>query len=1251
MRKFFAFFLQAWVIALFCVVLISLLVWFVGPLVAIAGEVPLASAFVRLVVIVIAVLFWIMFLVLRALYREGGEAAAEKAAEPPAKPEPPPPAAAAAAPEAATAGPAADVEQTEEDQAELVERFSEAVTILRGSRMSGGALYGVPWYVFIGPPGAGKTSLILQSGLDFPLVGRIRKRPTKGADPTRNCDIWFTDKAVLLDTAGRYLLKTEKNNTAAPRPPNAWESFLGVLKQHRRQRPINGVILTLNLAEVMQQSEPERLAQAFFFRQRLQDLRKQLGIRFPVYVVWNQCDRIAGFSDFFEDLGQSERSQVWGMTFPLAAPGEEEAVPARFLAEYELLLEQIQRRVLWRMNMERGDLRRRALLFTFPYQMASLRNLLNDTLQEIFRQSRYEQPVLLRGVYFTSATQGEPPVDRLFAPKARELGLDPQAPPSPQGQGRGYFVHQLLTELVFREAGLAGSDEQYERRRRLMFWGAGAAALLVTGLLVWLWTDSYQRNQKAISRLAGLLTQYEATARDLVGAPDFMVVLPALDLAYELTTVFGEQLVDGIPVSMRWGLYQGRDLGQAATEAYRRELNNSLLPLLVLRLEQQLRENKDPIFLYETLKIYIMMADARHRDPALIKSWADLDWARTYPADLQMRQHLLDHLDRLLAGELADVQLDQGAVAEVRRNLERASLGQFLYDRIKREAAVTDRFAIRLVDLYGTGGGKYFALKDPGSIKEIPGIFTYRGFAEIFLMESHRVMSKIRQEGWVLGKEGPELSPEQLEKVKGALWGFYVAEYIRIWDKLLDQIQIAPFRDPAEAVQIVEALSSTQSPLRALLDAVEKNTSLTRLPVNTDKVTEALAQGGGAVGQLASQAMNEKKRMETLFAATGAPAVTSVNTTPMAAVERHFEPLNQLVRRPENGAPPLDHLIEMLAELYGKLNTTPAAVAAPPPPPAAGAAPAVAKPSAAGATGGGIAEVVQKLRVEAARKPEPMKRWLLEIATRSDTVVGAAEASRMEKEAQLAEQAAKEQNSEKAKAVVDKLNKTWQAELLPLCRTTIQGRYPVVRDAKTEIAVKDFSEFFGPGGVMDQFIKTTLTPLVDISAAEWHWKPLDKVPLGLSEAALQEFRRAAVIRDAFFEPAGKVPLVRFTLSPVSMDQKIQQFSLDLDGQKVVYHHGPIRPQALQWPGPLGAAVRLQIEPAAPSGKSLVVEEGPWGWFHVLDKAKLVTTSEPDLLQVAFDIDGRKVQYELRASSKLNPFFLPALADFRCPPQL
>ena len=96
-------------------------------------------------------------------------------------------------------------EKVEDDSGVLKDKMKDALATLKTA--SGGKtdfLYDLPWYVLIGPPGSGKTTALINSGLKFPLSRGASPAAIAGVGGTRYCDWWFTEDAVLIDTAGRY---------------------------------------------------------------------------------------------------------------------------------------------------------------------------------------------------------------------------------------------------------------------------------------------------------------------------------------------------------------------------------------------------------------------------------------------------------------------------------------------------------------------------------------------------------------------------------------------------------------------------------------------------------------------------------------------------------------------------------------------------------------------------------------------------------------------------------------------------------------------------------------------------------------------------------------------------------------------------------------------------------------------------------------------------------------------------------------
>ena len=118
--------------------------------------------------------------------------------------------------------------------------------------------------ISIGPPAVGKSTALLRSGLRFPFTPGERKA-VKGVGGTRNCDWWFSDQAILLDTAGRY--------TSEDDDLDEWAAFLGMVKKYRRKRPLNGLIVAASIADLLTANPDELEEQA---TQILRDIKKSL---------------------------------------------------------------------------------------------------------------------------------------------------------------------------------------------------------------------------------------------------------------------------------------------------------------------------------------------------------------------------------------------------------------------------------------------------------------------------------------------------------------------------------------------------------------------------------------------------------------------------------------------------------------------------------------------------------------------------------------------------------------------------------------------------------------------------------------------------------------------------------------------------------------------------------------------------------------------------------------------------------------
>jgi len=360
-----------------------------------------------------------------------------------------------AADEAGTDSAASD--RVAQELAGMRARFKQAAEDLDGARFAspdgkGREVEELPWYVMIGAPGSGKTTALLNSGLRLPLYTSKDAAPSvPGVGGTRNCDWWFTDEAVLLDTAGRYTTQESDRKADAA----AWLGFLGLLKQFRPQRPLNGALVTVSVMDLLLWTKAERARYATHVRMRLSEMVAALETRFPVYVLVTKLDMLAGFTEFFGDLDATGRAQVWGTTFPMDI--DPAAIAGPYTADFAALEDRLGAELLARLH-EEHDLQRRASIYRFPQQFHAMGALVGEFLAQAFGTQINQKPLMLRGAYYSSGTQEGNPIDRVLVALAGSFKLERAGAKGPGGTGKSFFLTRLLREVVFSEAELASTD-------------------------------------------------------------------------------------------------------------------------------------------------------------------------------------------------------------------------------------------------------------------------------------------------------------------------------------------------------------------------------------------------------------------------------------------------------------------------------------------------------------------------------------------------------------------------------------------------------------------------------------------------------------------------------------------------------------------------------------------------------------------------------------------------------------------------
>ncbi|WP_230472971.1 type VI secretion system membrane subunit TssM [Enterobacillus tribolii] len=1104
----------------------------------------------------------------------------------------------------------------------------------------------LPWYMMIGTAGAGKTSAILASSQDFPMPEQLNQ-VGKECPATRNCECWFANDAVYIDTSGKYVNEPKESQ-------DEWRGILKALKRYRPVKAINGTIVTLAAADIMGRSKAELFELSATLRGRLEELRQTLGVRFPVYVMITKLDQLPGFAEYFRILTEQEREQIWGTTFPY---GDEMKAGAAELHEhikneFALLEHRIDRDMTVR-HQEEYDVDDRKRMYSLPQDFNLLTAAVADVVQNIFFASRYDDTqsyTTLRGVYFCSSRQ---PIDftvlnngtviqrwsNYVSNKAPETIVPASRRDSDVDYlvtdvafGRQYFLKQLFSEIIVKDDDLARHNLTNESKYRFQrFIGHTLCILLAVFLLNGIY-NSYHNNSDYLVEVEQKATHLEGEVDSFVKTTNDTLLPTLLSLTQYLPETRLVNVYDP-DMSWRYGLYTGNDVIRASDGLYAYFLQRLLLPQMEHQVAKSLQEavyqnSTDKV--YSWLKLYLVITgqgkfDKDYLISSLTQLWEDNGNLRLY-AD---RRDFVSHLNNLFSrqdwrryGQEPDEQL----IKHARTMLERRDMADRLYDRIKGLAEAEAPPDLTLNEMTKSQAGEIFTVA--GSEQTIPGLYTYAGYHQVFKKKMSDVLAPLSSEdAWVMGKkeatgEIPDLLQTGVAKggagslanpVQEKILTRYLSEYTRHWQNYLRNIRVKGNMLGAYSgdsgltsdVYMLRTLVSADSPLTNLVRRAVKETTLSEKEKSV--VADALKNSNVTHGL----GMSGRSHMLDVAARLNQAFKELEKRVLWDSVDRHFAPLREFVvgdaRASSGDLPPGSAANSPYSKLMGVLNDQYTLFV-------------IYDDAIKNGNTPPVSESAQKLSAESRTWPDPLRDLIGPLLD-----------------------GARKRASQK---VIEKTNETIDESLGSICRRTLKGRYPFA-NVQQEVKVADFERFFAAGGVVDEYFKKNLADKVDTSTRPWRYKGSADA---IGGARLDIFEHVEDIRSAFFQgDSGKRMELNFAVSVPYMDPSVTQLNMNVDGTKINYAHGPVMPTWLKWPGSRsGSMITINATLRSQSPGAGLVLTGPWALFRWLESAKKVVSTDSGNTVLVYALNQQNANIEVAGLTHNDELIVDLLRGFRCP---
>jgi type VI secretion system protein ImpL len=654
------------------------------------------------------------------------------------------------------------------------------------------ALSTIPWYLMIGPPAAGKTTAIRNSGLEFPFETDVK---FQGVGGTRNCDWWFSSSAIILDTAGRYVEQDDRED---------WVGFLRALKKYRRRRPINGVVVGVSIADVLGGNPQELDTLARTLRKRIDELITELGVRFPVYLLFTKCDLIGGFVEFFEDFGRNQREQIWGYTFgrnELENPNPRVAFEREFRTLGSVLQEMRFRRLTPGLSREQ-----RSRVYAFPLEFSHGRENLAYFAGKLFQPNPYQEGPLFRGFYFTSGTQEGVPIAKVVQEIARAFGLATPAEGqfAPEIQTKSYFFRDLFTDVMIPDSNLVHQTRREKRLVGRMQAGISVAAVLGIALFAGLVLQAYIRSSSVIEEAESAVL---AALRS--GSP------ADRDPLLSQITMLNEQR------HFMFGLDRSGRLLEGVERLYFKRLRPGL-EIMQKALENQLRNKGLPQNdLFYSVSAYLLMTTHTSQlatDPANQRVLIDV-CSRLSPTGGGIGGR---HLE-FFASHYADA-LQEGLADTLIANKE------LVADALRRIGAldvpVVYQGLLRQVEQAHPQPMAWADARFKAAV-QVRGAFTrdaQRTVEDLIERGEYRKFKETMQ--WMVGEQKQEATTaEERSATEKALRELYARDYAAAWWEFLENVTVRPPGDLPGVADDLRLLSHpTRSPIVGLLGFVRDHT-------------------------------------------------------------------------------------------------------------------------------------------------------------------------------------------------------------------------------------------------------------------------------------------------------------------------------------------------------------------------------------------------------------------------------------------
>ncbi|MDU8924525.1 type VI secretion system membrane subunit TssM [Pasteurellaceae bacterium LIM206] len=1046
--------------------------------------------------------------------------------------------------------------------------------------------YALPWYLLLGTEGSGKSSLLKENG---GFVELYRSDDEDISADNVEFSIFNTKNAVML-MPNSNLVSQHIEIEGKPRLyAKLWKNLLDWVVEQRERQPFNGVILCVDIYQLLTLDKEGRNTYLSVLQQRLQDVSAIAGAALPIYVILTKMDRLYGFQAMYRKLTKEQMESVLGVTFSAKGQNWEQ----EFNAFWDSWTQ--------RMNIAMPDMmvndvlsEQRSQIFSFIRQISGAYEIVLTFLADLLNAGT-KSDIFVKGVYFTSALQNGK-IDDLFVQTASEqYHLGNQTYPTwSVKSSQTYFCTKLFENTLFAYPNLAQESSVWNLAYQNRLKAFSVAGGIVAISLLFGWQHYYNKNYAAGEAILEQVKHFKdiplPEGVDYYGNKQLPLLNPMRDAA---SAYGGDPDSGNILTDM--GLYQGHRMGPYAQSAYLRLLQLRYLPAIMTGLQRKLDTslpNSDEKL--ETLRVMRMLDDKTGRVDQVVEDYMQKYWSDAFRGQNQLQANLLSHLDyalkytdwhdRRVHGDEELIKAFEPfdlSIKDAQKELSNLSLYDRVYQILKNSAKKVFPKDLNLREEIGSGFDPLFKPEEENLVY-VPRFFTTEGLVNYFLKRDSRLVDLTAIDSWVLNlTKDVEYSEADRKNISAKITEQYVNDYISTWNDAIDNLEIKHFDDISEAIGAIEKVTGSAQTIRRTIGTVVANTDSPSVPKGL-----------------------EGKDLDT--------ALSSAEYQLKNEISRNFLNEKSIIAQEEGSRD------NMLQSIYPQLSGLHRYLLAIQNAPDRGKAAlkAVQLRIEQQST-----DPILELQQTAQTLPQPLSRWTQQIADNAWKVV--------------------------LKTAILALEVEWNEKVIKPYKNNIADRYPFNPNATQEVAISEFDRFFAPGGTLDSFYTKYLSAFI-----ENQFNDADEEGTLIRANVLEQLDIAQKIRDTFFSGENGLG-AQYIVEPLSLSANKRRSVLNLDGQLIDFSHGNKRRVNVVWPNSMNIAVesKLTLVPNQVNiSPRSISYRGPWAQIKLFRSGKIIREQEGSF-DIRYDVDGGYATYRVYVDASDNPFSPQMFSKFNLPDTL